>query len=361
MKVGYLYYLISFTLIIGLFSCANDVHGKLESKPVSFGQANDVTILCDDALWEGDLGDTIKYYYAAAYPITPSPEPIFNLKHYNPNQLKKVRVLTHRRIYVVMANLADKDSPTTQMVIKDMGEAKYQQALEDPSFNSIVGKNKWANGQIIIYLFAKNSSDLVDVVKNKFPDVSSRIYEHDFDQIKATAYAAGDNVILNNDIRKLYKLDVRIPKRFVMAKLNPEDESMWIRRDDKESIQNIAFLKIPYTNEKQFSLDSIITYLERFGAKNIEDDKILINDSDLPTYEFNRSREGLYVKEVRGIWEAERKFQGGPYIAHVVYPENAKDIIIMYSFLYAPSIKKRDIMQQLEVIMESAKTFNEAQ
>ena len=353
------YYIILLFISSMFISCANDMSEKLESVPPSFGKANEIIVLSDDMMWSGPVGDSLKFYYSAAFPITPSPEPIFDLRHFNHNQILKNRIFSQYRSYVITANLGDLDSPITQMVIKDIGEEKYRQALSDNSFRSIVGKNKWAKGQIIIYLFAPTESELIDVLKSRFPDVSRRIYDHDYQQLYANAFGGGHNVIAQDDIKKLYNISVDIPKYYIQARLNPEDETMWLRMDDAKSIRNIVVIKKAYTNESQFSKESIIEYMEEWGSTNIDDDKLRINDRDLPTYEFNRSHDNLYVKEIRGIWEKENGFMGGPYITHVIHEKDSNEMVILFSFLYAAGKKKRNMIQQLDIIMGTARSIQQ--
>lgn len=354
-------YRIIIIFLIGVFlsSCANEVKNSLEAVPKAFGDANTITVLADEILWKGPIGDTLNFYYSAAYPITPAPEPLYDIKHFTPQQLNKDRIFSQYRTYLVLANLGDKSSQTTQMVIKDIGEEKYRQALNDPNFNSLVGKNKWAQGQIVIYLFAPSESQLVDVVKKKFSDVSSRIYDHDYKQIYNTAYASGKNELIQNDIKKLYNISLQIPKRMVLAKLDPGDEVMWLREDEKDCILNLVIMKFPYNDQSQFELDSLIDYMEYFGKNHLDDGRMVINNEDLPTYEINRSNEGMFVKEVRGIWEYVNAFKGGPYNTHAVLLEGSDELIILYSFVYAPGKRKRDFMQRLEVIMNTASPIQE--
>lgn len=339
--------------VLTCFSCANDVAEKMGSLPNAFGKVNALTVVCDDDMWTGDVGDSIRYYYTSAFPVTPSPEPIFDVRHYPTEKVRSKKILSHFRTYLILANLSDRTSPTSQMVLEDLGEEQYNKALKDKRFNSIVGKNKWAEGQILIYLFAPNASDLIDVLKEKFSDVSNRVYDHDFSQIYANTYQAGQNMALNNDVREFYNIEIEIPRSYKRALFDPGKTIMWLRQDDAKSTKNLVLTKYPYRSKEQFSTDSIINQIERIGKHIIENDQIVINDRDLPTYAYNRSKEGVFVQEIRGIWETKNAFKGGSYITHLVHIESSNELVLLFGFSFAQGQKKRNIMQQLEIVMNT--------
>lgn len=354
--------LIIFAFILTLVtftSCADDVMGNMDSVASSFGKVNEVTVLADQQLWDGPVGDSLDFYYTGAYPITPTPEPMLDLRHFNYDQISGRQVFKHYRTYLILADLGDKESEITKMVIQDIGQEKYRKALKDPSFNSIVGKNKWAKGQILIYVFAPTKSQLIDALKVKYPDVIQRIYSHDYEQILANTFAGKESVIAQNSIKEILNFTSRVPNEFVVAKQSISDKMVWLRKDDNESIQSVVVRSIPYTDDAQFSKENIINLIEDFGSNHIEDNRLLVNDRDLPTYEYIKNKDDRYVKELRGIWELEKGYMGGPYIAYLVKEPGSDNLIFTFSFIYAAGSKKRNLMQRMEVIMNEIGSISE--
>ncbi|MBC7886229.1 MAG: DUF4837 family protein, partial [Saprospiraceae bacterium] len=78
------------------------------------------------------------------------------------------------------------------------------------------------------------------------------------------------------------------------------------------------------------------------------------NVIDLPTYEYTYTHNGVYVKEVRGIWETVNDFMGGPFISYVLYNEKKGEIVFIDAFVFAPGKEKRDFVQQLDCIVKTA-------
>ena len=358
MTINYIKILfLSLVFGLTLSSCADEIIQGFDSIPPAFGKVNAVTVLSDQMMWEGPVGDTLDYYYTGAYPITPTPESMLDLRHFNHYEITQSTVFKHYRTYIILANLGDKESPMTKMVIKDIGQEKYRQALKDPTFNTIVGKNKWAKGQILIYLFAPTESQLIDVIRSKISDITSRVYDHDYIQIIGNTFAGGNNVIAQNTLKEMMQVESKIPGDFEIAKKSLADKLIWLRKDvGDKSIENIIVRSIPYTTDKQFETQAIIDLIEDFGSKHIDENKLLVNDRDLPTYEYVRMEEGRYIKEIRGIWETKKSFMGGPYIAYLTKDPQSNNLVFALSFIYAPGESKRNLMQRSEVILKGLRS-----
>ena len=102
----------------------------------------------------------------------------------------------------------------------------------------------------------------------------------------------------------------------------------------------------------------MIDLIEDFGATHILDNKLLVNDRDLPIYENIRTSGEKYAKEIRGIWEAEESFMGGPFIAYLIKENNSDQLIFMFSFIYSPGNPKRNLIQRNEVIMRGIQFYS---
>ncbi len=62
-----------------LFSCKNE-NDVLPRK--SNGKINTISVIIDDQLWNGDVGDSIRNKFAAPVIGLPQEEPLFNINQY---------------------------------------------------------------------------------------------------------------------------------------------------------------------------------------------------------------------------------------------------------------------------------------
>ena len=217
----------SFTLFLAglmallLSACSEDVQRGLQPVPTAFGKINQIEILIDEELWEGPVGDTLRFYYSGAYPILPQPEPIFDLRPITPHQLEMDPIKKELRNYMIIANLSDMDSPTSELVRRDLGEERVRKAKEDPSFNSSVGRDKWALGQLLIYQFGGSEDALIENLKKNFPAIKKRFQDGDRDRIDATVFFNGESGSLKTEIKEKMDANIRSSMRWPARRRGP--------------------------------------------------------------------------------------------------------------------------------------------
>ena len=350
-------FILSISLL--LLSCNSEVAQQLDSKNPALGKLNQIIVVADDELWESSVGDTFRYYFESAYPILPTPEPLFDIKHYTPNDLTASPVRKELRTYTFLADLSDTESPTSQLIKKDMGAEKYNSALKYGNTFSSVGKNKWAKGQLLVYLFGANRDSLNSAIKKAFPTVARRVNEHDLKKLKAISFGIKENKGLTQMVSDRYGINVEIPVEYKTAKNDTVNDLLWLVRKSKEVDYHLVFQKMTYNDPEQLSKSSIIALRNEFGANHVtsdvENNIMIINNEDLPVYDYTTDIDGHYTKEIRGVWEMTQEFTGGPFVTYLIVNESKKELIYVDTFILAPGQKKRNHMMQLDCIVKSAK------
>ncbi len=346
-------------ILLSLLVSCQGVENRLQIKSKALGVMNDIVVICDEDIWFSAVGDTIKYLFEGVYPLTPRPEPIFDLRQFTVEDITLQPLKKELRTYMVVANLADKDSETTQMVRKDLGEERYQRALVDPTFTTSVGKDKWAHGQIILYVFANGVDNLTKAIESNFDKLSSRVNEHDAFQLFQTTYARGKNEGLKKELLEKYGAEITIPMDFKRALEKPEEDKLiWFKKDTKDGAMNIVIRQYDYTGPDMLTPEAAKKRFDAFGiyvSSAQPETYIVINNQDLPVLTFDRIISGHYAREFRGIWEMENDFFGGPYQGYAIVNEVLGKMITLDGFIFAPGRRKRDMMQQIDTIAKNIK------
>jgi len=318
----------------------------------ALGNVSQINVVADEGLWQGAPGDTFDLYFGSAFPILPQPEPLFDVRHYTPKDLREDKIRKELRTYVIMANLSDTTSATTQIALKDLGTAKVNRARTEPDYNMAVGQDRWARGQLVIYLFANSESALIDVIKDKYPSIAQRVHNFDEEKILASVYLSGSNAKLNQLIKDTYQIKLDIPDDYFLA--IHEDKTVWMRKETDFISSNILISEIPYRNESQLSKDGIKRIRDSLGLKYVstkaDASYMLVNDVDLPMLTTKLNLANTYAVEARGIWEIENDFMGGPFLSYVLLSPDNKRILFVDGFVHAPGKSKRKYMQHLEMI-----------
>lgn len=350
---------ISFLLVPALLflaSCSQEQLNRLEPMPSAYGNVNSVVVVADEMTIESTPGDTLMYYLQAAYPILPQPEPLFSVRVYSPLQVNSRRERKQLRSYIIIADMSDKESATAAMVNNDLGEENVRNALETKGFGTKIVKNRWADGQILVYVFGKDEDALLENVQKSFPGILQRINEHDSKQIKATAYFQGENKTLQKEILDSLGIKIKLPLKYQKAAFDRERNTYWLRYDYKEYIYNVLIHKEKYTDEKQFTRENLIAMRDTIGqlvATETLDSRMVVNYTDLPLYVKGATVNGNFALEAKGIWEIENDFMGGPFVSYLIHNPNNDELVLVDGFLFGPGKKKRDAIQALENIIKT--------
>jgi hypothetical protein len=72
-----------------------------------------------------------------------------------------------------------------------------------------------------------------------------------------------------------------------------------------------------------------------------------------PPMSFDLKISGQDFVEIRGLWELNKGFMGGPFISHSTLDTSNNMIITVEVYVYNPNNKKRSLMRQMEAIVYS--------
>ncbi len=321
-------------LILITTSCDNQ--GGKSHKVRSIGGTSEVlVVLQNENQWDSNIGDTIRKYLAQEQYGLSQVEPIFDLAHITVNDFSDM-FKKHRNIMIV--NI-DKNVTSTKV----------------ESF-----KDRWASPQQIFRITSNSASAFAE----SFPDYAIGIIE-DYRQaergrILSVFRPSSKNKVLNN-VRKSFKLDITIPQGFYVAK--SDAGFMWIRKVVTDFNQGIIIFSEPYVDKEQFSTNSIVARTNRELKQYIPGDSegtyMIINDEFIaPVTKQIENYVSDYTIEVRGVWNVEHDFMGGPFISYTFVDPRDNNIITIMGYVYHPNKKKRNLLRQLEAILYSVKYRN---
>lgn len=339
-------------------SCSEEMRQQLESQPTAFGPMNQLVVVADSSLWASAVGDTFDYYFAAAYPILPQPEPLFDIKYFTPQQLMNIKERRELRTYVFLADLQRKTSPLTRLVEEDMGKEKITDVVRDKGYTVTVGKDKWAKGQLLVYMAGSSPDALIRSIKQQYAAIIQQIRKEDGPRLDAGIFMGGVNDTLQEYMRLHTGVNMKIPRDYFRAMYNPDKRVIWLRKETEDVSSNIMIQVLPYTDKAQLTKEGIKTArneLGRFVASEIPNTYMVINDVDLPMLFNVGTFQNYYSVEARGIWEMRNDFMGGPFLSIMTLNPNDNNLYLIDGFVYAPGEDKREIMQQLEYIMRTAR------
>lgn len=346
--------------LVILTSCGSDSSNYRPPMSGAIGKTSEIVVVADDNVWEGMAGDTFRFYFQSAYLLLPQPEPMFDLRHLTPEQLKNDRMLRDLRTFVFLGNFQDVHSETNKIIQKDLGPEKVNQAKTDPNFHTVVGHNKWAHGQLVTFIFGNSQQALAENIKASFPNIAKRIHDFDQPQIGNYAYLKGRNIGVENTIKEKMGVEMKIPQEYFVA--IDEENTIWLRKESTELSSNIFIHKLPYTSQDQFTKEGIRSIRDSLGKKyvttNVDGSYMRTNDIDLPMFAIPMEINGNYAVEVRGVWDLVNDFMGGPFIGYLIHNKSTNQLLYIEGFVHAPSTTKRKFMERIEHILRNTKFGN---
>jgi hypothetical protein len=321
----------------------------MSKKAKALGVPNQITVICDEVQWEGQLGDTLTSYLGSVYPVLPRPEALYDIKYFSPFDIRVEKLRRELRTYLICASAESDSSEAYQLVRSHLGE---KADFSKPRL--LQKKNQWATGQILLYLIAPTDSALVEAFKTYLPSITEQVHNHDMVPLRAKTYLKGKNIKLSQRVDSLFSVKMDVPGDYLQAMV--QDSFIWLRKDFEDIIINLLVQEVPYRSEEQLTQDYIKSLRNKLGKKYVSSDAdssyMVINDVDLPMYTFQRQISGSYTLQSKGIWEMEYDFMGGPFVSYLVVRKDRGTLLFMDGFVLAPGRKKRNLMQEIEVILE---------
>lgn len=311
-------------LVIFLFAgCDIDRSGL---KP-STGKTNELLVVTNsEALWKGRVGKEISEFFGQYLAGLPQPEKTYDIAHIpDPNFSQMFK--THHNIFIL-----DIDPSFTKPVIETHSDF-------------------WAKPQRVIKITVPDEQTFFsefELYKTSFME----LFNANERKRAAQAFGAIEDVKIKNHLINKFDINIMIPKSFYVA--NEADEFVWLRREAQQFSQGILIYFYPYTDTIAFDPERIISIRDGFTSKYVpgpaDGSYMKISMFEPPVtrrIDFN----GSFAVEMRGLWDLEGDFMGGPFISYTLVDPRYNRVVTIDGFVYNPNQEKKNLLRQLEALL----------
>jgi len=307
--------IILFFLITAL-SCSDNQQKLL---PASSGNINNISVVTNDELWEGAVGEVIRENFGRPIYGLPQIEPIFSLSHI-PSK--------------VFSGFATKSRTILKIDVSE----------NEGVFNF---KNTYASPQRIIQITANSPDRIIEIINENLNSIYSTMY---FNEIQEKQRRISKNLNKTQAIKKNTGVSLKFPSAYRVAKA--DTNFVWIRRDIETGSVNLFIQRQRNQTEQSIieKRDSISKIYIPGPVENTYMSTDLIYTPN--TQQINVG--GKQVFETRGLWEIEDQFMAGPFLNFQIKLGD-DDFIMLDGFVYSPGSTKREYIFELEAIMRSLK------
>jgi hypothetical protein len=313
--------LVSVLMLIGLYGCE-------DSKGLA-GKPGEVLIVMNEADWESPLGAMVRESMTDDYPMLPQAEPRFKLSNVEHASFGDI-LLDFRNIVIFETN------------------SKYSSKVS-------YRKNVWAPQQFVVNVRAESYAKAIELYKNNADEINKKIEEAERERIISNNEKYSAPKVMH-EVSKLIDGSPSFPSDAKILKQT--DDFMWISICNTDYIKkNILIYKYPIESVSEaMDPESILTHNMEVMNVNIpgpqENTYMTHSKFFRPTVEMI-NKGGRDIAEIRGLWDVENDYMGGPFMGHEFVSRDGKHMIGITGFVYAPKYDKIQYMRELEAIVYS--------
>jgi hypothetical protein len=315
------YFLILLISVL-FFSCKEE---KTNAIRKTTGKVNNISVIIDDQLWNGEIGDSIRNKFASPVIGLPQEEPLFTINQY-PIKLMEGFMTDSRNIIIV------KKGDENYFAIKKDEYASPQNVFH------ISGKT----GADIVAIFEKNTSQIIQIIRQTEIEECQRINKKSLLEEKL--------------FTEKFNITIDVPSDY--ENMVQDANFIWLKKELVSGNTSLLIYQVPINaikNNKNL-VSNIIKTRDSIGALYIhgkEPDTDMITEEAYAPYFFKIKLDGKLTYEIKGTWELRNDFMSGPFINYAIFDTVNNRVLFLEGFCYSPSKEKRDSMHELESIIKS--------
>lgn len=292
--------LTSCFLLLFLASCTlgGGRNGKL---PKSTGQPYEVVL-------EGDTDSIVTKILTEEVPALPQPEPLCRLI-----QVKKGK--THGSYLLVR----------TRIVVN----------IPAAEFSVGLSRNENASPQTVIRISARSPQQLREKLNPE--KLRQLVDEAELEHLASiiSTNPSKQNPEMQQLVKKNFGISMNIPAEMQASK--KAKNFSWISNNASSGMKNLIIMRVKSEERRaeKHQIDSML----RTNMPGETDSMYMV----------------IPVLSERGLWEMKGDAMGGPYVMQRIHLGKTEDEIIIIGFVYAPEMKKKILIKQLEAAISTIK------
>jgi hypothetical protein len=291
------------------------------------GKINNVSVIIDDLLWNGEIGDSIRNKFASPVIGLPQEEPLFNINQY-PVKLMEGFMTDSRNIIVIK---------------------------KDTKENFKIVKNQYASPQNVFHISGKAADDILCLIQKNAPDIVKTIHQTEIEEFQRINKKS---LLSPKFFKENFNLNLEVPSNYQLV-LQKEGFA-WFKKEIISGNTSLLLYQVPISSieNNNSKVSNIIKMRDSIGKLYIHGKELntdMITEEAYAPYFFNIVLDYKKAYETKGTWELKNDFMSGPFINYAIVDKENDRILVLEGFCYSPSKEKRDLMLELEAIIKSVK------
>lgn len=289
---------------------------------------------------------------------TPQPEKLFNLKRVDLSNIERYKRMKN----IVVAAPLNSESPASEFV-----KAVIDSSIEDKIMTDenliIYSYDLWAKYQLVTVLSAPNIEELESKI---FRNADNLLYSYQkvsderlYRNLYRERYEQKD---VQGSFLRDYGWMIYVQADYKVAFNQPEDKFVWLRRSPGSDMERWIFVHWIDDASPDYLVEDSIKVIrdritKRFYRTSDDTSYVVVAENYFTTNEINFNER--YTLLTQGLWELNVKGMGGPFVNYMFYDEETRRIYMLDGSVYAPKYYKRNLIQQMDVTLQSFRTKEE--
>ncbi|MCA0131280.1 DUF4837 family protein [Winogradskyella alexanderae] len=321
--------IFSMLICLLLFTCGNDSkNDKKVYLPASNGNLNSISVVIDNQLWEGRVGENIRSIFAAPLNGLPVDEPLFKIRQIPPQ-------------------VFDGFATRSRIILKI--EKEYLEAT-----TKIVDE-AFAKPQTVAVVGGKTDDDIINQLKDNKDKIIDAFNK---EEVKEKQRRINLSLLRDEKMEEALGFTVDIPSAYRISKAT--DDFFWIRKNISNSkTMELMFYEVPLEtiSKGDSAVVDIVKMRDNITKTKIPGEEgiyMKVEEAYAPSL-FNTIIDNKPTYEVRSVWRMNEYPMAGPFITYMIEDKINNRYLVADGYVYAPSLSKRDLVFELESIIKSVK------
>ena len=310
-------------LVVSVLPACDALNTLSDAKSnTSQGAPYEVVTICNQPIWEGAVGEQLRTILRAQDPYLNAQETLYDLFQVTPHNVTNI-VDTHR----------------------NQIEVKVDPTLEAASAGARYDVT--ASPQIIITLQGPSQEAIADYLKSHAETLVQLLEKTERD--RSIAYAERHfEPFIQEQILKTFGVEMDVPKGYVLAKQT--EDFMWMPYEYPAASKGFMLYSRPYEGPESLSDIAVERARLKFAAEipGPSDGSYMTTSYAFPPIYRTVKIDGRFWVELRGFWDVENDFMGGPFVSYTTLDNATNRVLTLDCYIYSPKLKKRNFMRDVE-------------
>lgn len=297
--------------IVALSAAMTGCSGRRSLMPKAGGRPYEVVVT-------GDTDSIVYNTLCSPTPAMPQTEPMFDVRCIGDNALQGAMALARS---IVVVSVDPKQYTRTAV--------KYE-------------RDAYAKGQIIVYVNSPSAQRLRHDMDGS--DVVSKLIAAHELEVATAQLKNKHNQKMEDRVQRMFGINMSIPAD--MTACREGKGFVWMSNNSPTAMVNFCI----YTSPNR---DSVM----RANIKG-ETDSMWMTTAHTPKPIRYTATDGSMW--TRGLWEMHGDAMGGPFVSRAIHGRGGHSTVVVEAFVYAPGMRKRNLVMQAEAALHTATTATTA-